>query len=159
LSDGKVGFDNFNALTYARWVFNETQRERPVAWSIPREAVAEDQIGGYRIPPKVPIMLPVVAIHHDPRWWDQPTRFLPERWEEKNGGAKHRFAYLPFGMGPRVCLGEQFAITEGTLLLARLFSRFEITPVSPEPEHVDYDFTMQPKSLPVRLKRRANAGQ
>lgn len=159
LSDGKVGFENFNALNYARWVFNETQRERPVAWSIPREAIAEDEIGGYRIPPKVPILIPVVAIHHDPRWWDQPNRFLPERWEEKNGGAKHRFAYLPFGMGPRVCLGEQFAITEGTLLLARLFSRFEITPVNAEPEHVDYDFTMQPKSLPVRLKRRKHEGQ
>jgi cytochrome P450 len=154
LSTGRVGYENYNDLHYARWVFNETMRQKPVAWAIPRESIAEDVLGGYRIPAKTTIMIPVVHIHHDARWWDQPEKFMPERWEDKFGGAKHRFAYLPFGMGPRVCLGEQFAVTEGTLLLARLFERFEIEPLSPTAQQVDYNFTMAPQSMPVRIRRR-----
>jgi cytochrome P450 len=154
LKAGRVGYENYNDLSYARWVFSETLRRKPVGWAIPRESIGEDVVGGYRIPSKTTIMIPVVSIHHDPRWWDRPNEFLPERWEDKSGGARHRFAYLPFGMGPRVCLGEQFAITEGTLLLARLFERFEVTPLSDTPQQVDYNFTMAPQTMPVRIRRR-----
>ena len=141
---GALDMNTVQQLTYTRMVFDETLRLRPVAWANTRACVEEDDLGGYRIPPGAMIFMPVMSLHRDPRFWDEPEAFKPERWQESNGGAKHRFAYMPFGIGPRVCLGQQFALLEGTLVLANLLARYTVIPESQEPDKVSHAFTMAP---------------
>jgi enediyne biosynthesis protein E7 len=155
LVDGQeVTMETFDKLKYTRQVVNEVMRMRPVGWVNGRTTKAEDEIGGYRIPANVDVMFPTQTLHMDPRFWDEPQAFKPERWEQPNGGASHRFAFMAFGAGPRVCLGEQFALTEAALLTARLLQRYDIQPTEREPGDVSYDFTMAPVTFPVRIRQR-----
>jgi cytochrome P450 len=75
------------------------------------------------------VLLAEYLLHRDPRFWDEPERFRPERWTERGDAtppARHRFAYFPFGAGPRICIGEHFAWMEGTLLLATIAQRWKL---------------------------------
>lgn len=152
--NGDVTMETVQALEYTHWVWNETLRVRPVAWGNNRVTAVDDVIDGYLIPEGKMIIIPIYHLHHDPRFWDDPETFNPERWAEDNGGAKHRFAYMPYSAGPRKCLGEHFAIAEGVLVLSKMMRRFNITPVPSEPEEVNYNFTMAPTAIPARIKPR-----
>ena len=108
----------------------------PPAWLIPRTAVDDDVIDGHRIPRGSSVLIPIYAIHHDPRWWPEPERFDPERFLPGHQ-ERHRSAYLPFGGGRRVCIGSSFALMEATLVTAIMSQRFvyELAPGHPvEPE-------------------------
>lgn len=148
-------YERVSELEFSRQVIMETLRLRPVSWANNRLCVNDDEIGGYRIPGGSNVMMPVLHIQSDPRWWGaDAAEFKPQRWQDKNGGANHSWAFVPFGGGPRVCLGEHFATLEATLIIAKLFQRFEVIPVAAEPSNVNYAFTMQPVDQPVRITKR-----
>ena len=111
-------------LSYTERVVKESLRLYPPAWAIARTAVKECEIGGYRVPAGTHVAMSPWVMHRDPRYYDHPERFNPDRWVDAS--RLPRFAYFPFGGGPRICVGAPFAMMESVLLLALIAQRFRI---------------------------------
>jgi cytochrome P450 len=146
--------DALPKLVYARAVVDEALRLYPPAFVIVRKAIAPDQVGGVTIPKGALVSIAPWVLHRHIRLWKDPDAFNPARFLGDAPKA-HRFAYLPFGAGPRVCVGSQFALAEATLVLASLIQRFEIaladdTPVLP----VGIVTTQPDRPAPFRLRLR-----
>ena len=138
--------ENLDHLPLARAVFEESMRLYPPAWGVPREAIVDDQINGYAIKRKTPIVVSQYLTHRHPDFWSDPERFNPERFNSEESAAKrHRFAYYPFGGGPRLCIGHAFAMVEGPLILATLASRFRLEMVEGQTIVPDPTFTLRPR--------------
>ncbi|MDR3618339.1 MAG: cytochrome P450 [Paludisphaera borealis] len=119
-------FADLPRLPYTGMVVSETLRLYPTVWMIGREAIEPTKIGGYAVPVGTTVFMPQWAVHRDPRWFDDPEAFRPERWSEENRASMHRYAYFPFGGGPRICIGNSFALMEATLLLASIAARYRL---------------------------------
>ncbi len=115
-------------LKYVRQVIDEAMRLYPPAAFLSRTAQADDELCGREIRRGDTVMLPIYALHRNHLLWDDPHAFRPERFEDPK--ALDRFAYLPFGDGPRICIGASFALQEAVIILATLVSRFRFTPVA-----------------------------
>jgi cytochrome P450 len=115
--------DDMPTLRYTYGIFAESLRLFPPAWAVGREAIEEHIFSEARVPKGSIVLCSQWVMHKDPRYWERPSEFCPERWlvEDKT---RPKFAYFPFGAGPRQCIGESFAWTEGVLLLAALAQRF-----------------------------------
>ncbi|HWB64402.1 MAG TPA: cytochrome P450 [Chitinophagales bacterium] len=111
-------------MPYTRMVMDEALRMYPPAWLIMRESLDDDEVGGYAIPKGYTIMIPVYQIHHDPALWPEPDVFNPERFSKENAKAHHRFAYFPFGGGPRQCIGNNFALMEMQVIIVMMLQKF-----------------------------------
>jgi cytochrome P450 len=120
LGDRVPSFADVQKLTYADAVMREAMRLYPPAWSIGREAMEDMVIGGFSIPKGTQIWLNPWGIHHDPRWYPEPHTFKPERWLDESIKSLPKYAYFPFGGGPRICIGAGFATMEAVLLLATI---------------------------------------
>jgi cytochrome P450 len=118
--------DDVPRLRYAEWVVRESMRLYPPAPGIGREALEDCEIGGYRIRKGSQISLVQWVVHRDPRWFDDPETFRPERWDNDLARRIPRCAYFPFGDGPRICIGNQFAMTEAILILCTVAQRFRL---------------------------------
>jgi cytochrome P450 len=118
--------DDLPRLPYTRAVLAESMRLCPPAWTIGREPLEEFEAGGYRIRAGTVVLVSPWITHRDPRWWAEPERFDPGRWTPEREAELPRFAYFPFGGGPRKCIGEGFAWTEGILVLATLAQRWKL---------------------------------
>src|SRR5262249_43553533 len=130
--------DDLPSLRYTSNVITESMRLYPPAWGMARVAIEDLEIGGYPIPKGCGVSLAQWSVHRDPRWFDAPLEFCPERWEGDLMKRLPKFAYFPFGGGPRQCIGNNFALMEATLLLATIAQRFRIEidashPVVPMP--------------------------
>ena len=119
----------------------------PPAWGIGRRAIAECEIGGYRIPAGTNVFLLQWITQRDARFFPDPERFDPERWrvDPVRAGKISRFAYFPFGGGPRVCVGAAFAMIEATLLLAVIYQRFHLDLAGEPPVEIFPAVTLRPK--------------
>jgi cytochrome P450 len=113
-------------LKYTRMVLDETMRLYPPAWSITRKAIDEDELAGYRIPAGAIITVSPYAMHHHARYWENPEGFDPERFTPERSAERPPYAYFPFGGGPRLCIGNNFAIMEGQLILATIAQRYRL---------------------------------
>jgi cytochrome P450 len=144
-------------LPYAEMVVKESMRLYPPAWGIGRRALEEFELGGCRIPAGTNIFIMQWVTHRDARFFPDPERFDPERWREDpiRKGKIPRFAYFPFGGGPRVCIGAGFAMMEATLLLATIAQRYRFT-LAPDARVTPlFSVTLRPKhGLPMVLHRR-----
>jgi cytochrome P450 len=120
-------------LPYTTRVVTESMRLYPPAWLVGRRAVNEYRIGGYYVPPRSIVVMSQWIVHRDGRHYVEPERFNPDRWTPEFKAALPRFAYFPFGGGPRQCIGESFAWMELVLLVATLAQqwRFELVPGHP----------------------------
>lgn len=118
------GWEDLPKLEYTRRVFSEAMRLYPPAWATARIARRDDEIAGCRIPAGSSVIVSQYVTHRDPRWWPDPERFDPDRFAPEAEAARPKFAYFPFGGGPRRCIGEPFAWMEGQLLVAALAQRF-----------------------------------
>jgi len=109
-------------LTYTKQVLRETLRRYPPAAAIFREADEDVVVGQYRVPEDTFVVLPQFHVHTDDRWWTDPVRFAPSRWDdiEEPPGDRPEYSYFPFGGGPRHCIGMRFARMELTLALAAI---------------------------------------
>jgi cytochrome P450 len=115
------------ALCWAEYVVMESMRLYPPAYAIGREAVRTVEIGGWQIPAGTTVFIIPWVMHRDARWFAEPDAFRPERWMDGLAERLPRFAYLPFGGGPRICIGNRFAMMEAVLLLACMAQRFRFS--------------------------------
>ncbi len=132
-------------LRYTEQVVKEAMRLFPPVWGIGREARQDGTIGAFRLPRKTQVFISQYVVHRDPRWYAEPARFWPERW---TGGLEQRlprFAYFPFGGGPRHCIGHAFAMTEAVLLLAVIVRRFQLRLLADHPVVPYPTITLWPK--------------
>lgn len=120
-------------LPFTNQVIQESMRLFPPAYAFGREAIGDCTIGGYAVPAGTTIFISPWVSHRDPRWFDDPLTFRPERWEGDFAKRLPRFAYLPFGGGPRVCIGNSFALMEAVLILASVVRRWRVRPSGPAP--------------------------
>ena len=118
-------------LSHANSVVNETLRLYPTAWAIGRESVRDTQIGGQHVARGTTVLIAPWSIHRDPRFFDAPDEFRPERWSDGLADRLPRYAYLPFGGGQRVCIGSSFAQLEAILVLTSIAQRFRLRLVDP----------------------------
>jgi cytochrome P450 len=142
-------------LPYTEWVIMESMRLYPPAYLIGRESVVSGELAGFHLPRGMTIFLCEWVTHRDPRFFRDPERFYPERWGEPGIKDLPKYAYYPFGGGPRVCIGNHFAMLESTLVLATIGQRFRFT-ILPEPVVAPQPMiTLRPNpGIPVVLKRR-----
>ena len=126
LGDRLPGAEDLGALSYTRMVLAESMRLFPPAWIVGRRALAPFEVGGYMVPARSVVLLCQYLVHRDARWFPDPDRNDPERWTPDRQASRPKFAYFPFGGGPRVCIGEQFAWMEGILLLATIAQRWRL---------------------------------
>lgn len=129
---------DLGALVYTRQVLSEAMRLYPPAWVVGRRASVDVALGGCGIPRGATLLMSQWVVHRDPRWYASPERFQPERWADASTAERPKYAYFPFGGGPRRCIGEAFAWMEGSLLLATILRRWRPRlvpghPVEPEP--------------------------
>ena len=109
--------EDLRALDYTRMVIDETLRLYPPAWVIGRHTISDDEVGDFHLPPNTNCLIPVYYIHRDPKYWDEPLKFKPERFSVENSKGRHKFVYFPFGGGPRLCIGNNFALMEMQLIV------------------------------------------
>ncbi len=118
--------EDLPALEYTRMVIDETLRLYPPAWIIGRHSLAPDKLGEYDIPKDTNCLIPVYYMHRDPKYWNDPEAFRPERFSKENAKGRHRFVYFPFGGGPRLCIGNNFALMEMQVVVPMVFRAFQL---------------------------------
>ncbi len=114
-------------LRYTDMVVKESMRLYPPAWGIGREAVEDCEIGGYDVPSGTQLVVSPWVMHRDPRYFEDPETFDPDRWADDAARRLPKYAYFPFGGGPRQCIGQSFAKLEVVLVLAAIARKFEFT--------------------------------
>jgi cytochrome P450 len=119
-------FEDLPRLRYCEWVIKESLRLYPPAYAVGREAVRDCEVGGYRIPEGMQVFTFQWVVQRDARWYEEPEAFRPERWREEVAARLPKFAYFPFGGGPRQCIGNSFAMMEAVLVLAAIARRFRL---------------------------------
>jgi cytochrome P450 len=147
--------DDLPKLTYAGHVVAESMRIYPPVFAMGRQAVRPTEIGGYRIAQGMIVAMPIWVVHRDPRWFPEPEAFRPERWDGDQARQLPRFAYFPFGGGPRQCIGNSFATMEAVLLLATIAQRFRLAMVPGQRVTPTPYVTLRPEpGIRVRLEPR-----
>jgi cytochrome P450 len=119
-------------LRCTEMIAKETMRLYPPAYVVGREAIKDCEVGGYRVRAGTQVFMPTWVVHRDARFYESPEEFKPERWTPEFASQLPRYAYFPFGGGPRVCIGNSFAMMEFVLLMATIAQKFRLRLV---PEH------------------------
>jgi len=147
--------DDLSKLVYAGHVITESLRLYPAAWGLARLAVQDHEIAGYPVTKGMGVTMAQWVVHRDKRWYDAPEEFRPERWENDLLKRLPRFAYFPFGGGPRQCIGNTFALMEATLLLATIARKFRLRLVPNHPVVPLASITLRPRhGVRVKLESR-----
>jgi enediyne biosynthesis protein E7 len=154
LGDRRPGYADLASLPYTTTVIQETMRLYPPVWGLPRRALAPDEIGGYPVPAGADVMISPYTLHRHRGFWAEPDQFRPERFAAGAPAVGHRYAYVPFGAGPRVCVGSHLGMLEATLTAAMVARRFRFEfagPADPVPEAM---LSLRVRDgLPVRVRR------
>jgi cytochrome P450 len=146
LAGRRPGFDDLERLPYARMVVEETMRLYPPAYSLNRVALADDAMGPHRVRKGALVTVSPWVTHRNPRLWPDPLRFDPERFSPEAVRQRHRYAYFPFGGGPRVCIGNAFALMEARLALAVLAQDWRLaSPPGAPPPSPQARVTLRPR--------------
>ncbi len=126
LAGRSPAFDDLPQLRYTEMVFAESMRLYPPAWAVSRLAMQDYDTGDYLIPAGSICLMSPYVMHRKPEYFPDPERFDPERWTPEAKDRRPKFSYFPFGGGPRICIGERFAWTEGILLLATIAQKWKM---------------------------------
>ena len=138
-------------LRYTEWVFQEALRLYPPAWIITRKALADDTVCGYHVPAGALVVCSPYVTHRLVEVWDEPDVFRPERFSLEASAGRHRFAYYPFGGGPRLCIGNYFAQVEASLIIAAVAQRYRLRPVEGHPVVVEPGVTLRPRGNSLEM--------
>ncbi len=142
-------------LRYADAVIRESMRLYPPAWAVGREAIGDCEVGGYHVPRKTQMFISQYVMHRDPRSFEHPDAFDPDRWLDGRTEGLPAYAYFPFGGGPRLCIGSSFARMETVLLLATIAREFRLDPVPGETPVPQPSITLRPRGgVKMKLNKR-----
>jgi cytochrome P450 len=151
-------FSDLTSLPYAERVVKESMRLYPPAWSLARTVISDIELGGYVIPAGANVVMSQWIMHRNPRYFPRPEEFEPDRWAAIQAQKFPRFAYFPFGGGPRQCIGASFALMEATLLLVTIAQQFRLRSLPGHPVVPVPSFTLRPKyGLRMTLHSAASA--
>jgi cytochrome P450 len=153
--EGPIGIEHLPRLSYTLRVVQEAMRLYPPVWVFEREAIHDDVVGGYRIPKGTVVAVCPWSLHRNPKYWDNPEGFDPERFSPAAIEARPRCAYLPFATGPRQCIGNAFALMEGQIVLAAVARKWRVSLVPGATSVADPKVTLRPRDgLPMTLAAR-----
>jgi len=139
-------------LKYTRMVIEEALRLYPPTPLLSRKAIAGDEVQGYPIAANSMIMISPYAVHRHPALWEEPERFDPERFTPERAAARSAYAYFPFGGGPRICIGNNFAMMEAQLILSTVAQRYQLRLIPGHPVEPQMVVTLRPRyGLPMTL--------
>ncbi len=155
IGDGPAEAAHLERLGYVRQVIDEAMRLFPPAAMLGRQAREADTLCGREIRAGDTVILPIYTLHRHETLWDAPHAFDPDNFTPEKVKARPRFAYLPFGAGPRVCIGMSFALMEAQLILASVLARVAVEPRKGHKPEPVLTMTLRPKGgMPLRLRRR-----
>jgi cytochrome P450 len=146
LGDRAPRLEDLPKLTYCANVVSEALRLYPPAWAFERQAIADDTILGCRVPKGSMVGISPYVVHRHPAHWDNPLGFDPDRFTPARSEGRPRYAYLPFGGGPRMCIGNAFALMEAQLVVARVVQRYRVDLLPGHPVELDPVVTLRPKN-------------
>ena len=149
-------FSNLRSLTYTTQVIEEAMRLYPPAWLVDREAINDDEVDGIKIKKGIPISCLIYSMHRHPDFWENPNDFDPERFSSENKKKHVPFSYIPFGGGPRLCIGNNFAMMEMQLIIAMIFNKYSFELIQ-DKGSIDIQpmITLRPKNgIVVKIKKR-----
>ncbi|PHQ38047.1 cytochrome P450, partial [Halorubrum persicum] len=153
-ADGPPTAADARDMAFTERVLNEAMRLYPPVYTLFREPKLDVKLGGYRIPEGSALMLSQWVVHRSPRWYDDPEAFDPSRWKPKRRSQRPRFAYFPFGGGPRHCIGKAFSLLEAKLILAEVCSQYDLAYEGPDLS-LRGSLTMHPDHpVPMRIRER-----
>jgi len=151
----RPSFGHLDRLAWTRQAIQEALRLYPPAWGFSRQAVGDDEIGGYQVPKGALVFLIPFVVHRRPRLWPDPERFDPDRFAPELESERPRFAYIPFGGGPRGCIGNQFAMVEAQLIVATIAQRYRLELVPDQNIRAEPLITLRPApGIRAFLRRR-----
>ena len=155
LGEGRATFADLESLTYTRMVIEESMRLFPPAFALNRLPLTDDEVGGHRIRAGSLVTISPYVTHRNPRLWNDPLRFDPERFAPNRAAKRHRFAYFPFGGGPRICLGNGFAMMEARIVLATITHAYPLRLVPGHRITAQGRITLRPRyGLRMTIERR-----
>ncbi|WP_405016056.1 cytochrome P450 [Kitasatospora sp. NBC_00070] len=137
LGDRQPEAEDLHRLSYTSMVLEEVMRLYPPVWILPRKAQQADEIGGFHVPAGAEVLVCPYTLHRHPEFWDAPDRFDPERFAPGRAAGRHRYSYIPFGAGPRYCVGSSLGMLEATVVLAAVVRELRLAKAPgyvPKPE-------------------------
>lgn len=146
LGDAPPTVADVRELEYTDRVLTEAMRLYPPVYTMFRESVEPVELADYELPPGSVFMLPQWGVHRDPRWYDDPGKFDPDRWLSDHAAERPRFAYFPFGGGSRSCIGRQFSLLEATLILGTIGRKYRLERMDEGSLDLRASLTMRPEN-------------
>ncbi|GJF24106.1 cytochrome P450 [Streptomyces flaveolus] len=154
VGDRPVEAGDLRDLDYTRRVIQEALRMYPPVWALGRKCVQDTELGGHLIPAGTEVLYSIYAVHHDPKTYDNPEAFDPDRWLPERAKQVPRSAFMPFGAGVRNCIGESFSWFETQTVLATLMQQWSVQPITGEPVKPIAMGALVPGELPMKVVRR-----
>ncbi|HVJ94994.1 MAG TPA: cytochrome P450 [Labilithrix sp.] len=153
LGDRDPKFEDVRALQYTKSVLEETLRLYPPAWIFERQTTEADVLGGYSVPAGSIVAACPYVLHRHPRYWEQPSKFDPDRFRPELAENRPRYTYLPFSGGARTCIGNHFAMMEAQIILAMIVREDQLRLETGHPVELAPEITLRPK-YGIRVRRR-----
>jgi len=153
VGDGELTFQHLHQLKYTKACINESMRLYPPVWVIGRKATADNMVGGYLIKKDTTILMSPYIVHRHPDYWKNPEVFDPERWETEEVKQMDKFAYFPFAAGPRMCIGNSFALLEAEIILTRVIQQFDFSYIGKSAPEMEPTVTLRVKDgMPMQVR-------
>jgi cytochrome P450 len=155
VGEDRPGMDHVREFEYLEWVINESMRLYPPVFTIFRTPEESVSLSGYEMPEGATLMLPQWGVHRSERFWDDPAKFDPERFSPERRADRPRFAYFPFGGGPRHCIGKHLSLLEAKLIVATVVGEYDLVFEGETPLELMPSLTMHPRQeMTMRLEER-----
>jgi cytochrome P450 len=145
-ADGVLGLQSAESLAFAHQVAQEALRLYPPGWLFTRRTIDNDELGGFPVAPRTDVFISPYTLHRHPDFWTDPEEFKPERFAGVDAKERHRFAYIPFSVGPRHCIGENMAMFEMLIHINRMARRFRLKRASDGPIDIEAQINLRPRS-------------
>ena len=150
---GELTFQHLHQLKYTKACLNESMRLFPPVWVIGRKATEDNMVGDYLIKKDTAIIMSPYIVHRHPDYWKNPEVFDPERWETEELKQMDKFAYFPFAAGPRMCIGNNFALLEADIILTKVIQQFDFSYIGKSAPEMEPTITLRVKDgMPMLVR-------